>query len=214
MPSPVCSCITAGFGVKFLRRYRISIPHGLLSPVGHPGYKNDRGERVSSKTGDRSIYAAGPPSAKAGGDLPTMRRHNTCRAKKHSTHRRVSPTLATGTEKRARRPIRHPHVCLAPYVRKNQVGCRLGRVGFTGFPYAKASSPIVCSQWSAARFASHQRAFPLSSEPCFGSGPFPDSRGKGAHSPGTTPSRRRTEAIRRGYRTSRNSLKTTSFLAM
>ena len=111
-------------------------------------------------------------------------------------------------------PIRHPHVCLAPYVRKNQVGCRLGRVGFTGFPYAKASSPIVCSQWSAARFASHQRAFPLSSEPCFGSGPFPDSRGKGAHSPGTTPSRRRTEAIRRGYRTSRNSLKTTSFLAM
>ena len=106
MPSPVCSCITAGFGVKFLRRYRISIPHGLLSPVGHPGYKNDRGERVSSKTGDRSIYAAGPPSAKAGGDLPTMRRHNTCRAKKHSTHRRVSPTLATGTEKRARRP--HP----------------------------------------------------------------------------------------------------------
>ena len=155
MPSPVCSCITAGFGVKFLRRYRISIPHGLLSPVGHPGYKNDRGERVSSKTGDRSIYAAGPPSAKAGGDLPTMRRHNTCRAKKHSTtvgYRQPSPKAQ---KKGPAAPIRHPHVCLAPYVRKNQVGCRLGRVGFTGFPYAKASSPIGCSQWSAARFALH-----------------------------------------------------------
>lgn len=105
MPSPVCSCITAGFGVKFLRRYRISIPHGLLSPVGHPGYKNDRGERVSSKTGDRSIYAAGPPSAKAGGDLPTMRRHNTCRAK--NIHPSVGYRQPSQRRiKKARRP--HP----------------------------------------------------------------------------------------------------------
>lgn len=95
-------------------------------------------------------------------------------------------------------PIRHPHVCLAPYVRKNQVGCRLGRVGFTGFPYAKASSPIVCSQWSAARFALHQRAFPFSSEPCFGSGPFPDSRGKGAHSPGTPPLQKENGSDKKG----------------
>lgn len=84
MPSPICSCITAGFGVKSLRRHR-SMPHGLLSPVGHPGYKNDRGERVSSKTDDRSICTVGPPSAKAGGTLPTMRRHNTCQAKKTFT---------------------------------------------------------------------------------------------------------------------------------
>ena len=215
MPSPVCSCITAGFGVKFLRRYRISIPHGLLSPVGHPGYKNDRGERVSSKTGDRSIYAAGPPSAKAGGDLPTMRRHNTCRAKKHSTHRRVSPTLAKGTEKRARRP--HPASPRMPRsIRTKESGwvppwaCRIYWFSPTrkhlhpsyaangvrrGLPYTKGPSPSPPNRASAP---GHSRIH--------------GEKGRIPQAP--PPSRRRTEAIRRGYRTSRNSLKTTSFLAM
>ena len=179
MPSPVCSCTTAGFGVNFLRRHRISMPHGLLSPVGHPGYKKDRGERVSSKTGDRSIYAAGPPSAKAGGDLPTMRRHNTCRVKKHSSLRRVSPTLA-------------------PYAQKNQVERRLGPVASIGFPYAGASSPIVCSQWSAARVASRERAFPFSSEPRFGSGPFLIFKGKRARSSGTSPLRKKNGSDKKG----------------
>ena len=110
MPSPICSCITAGFGVKSLRRYR-SMPHGLLSPVGHPGYKNDRGERVSSKTGDRSICTVGPPSAKAGGTLPTMRRHNTCQAKKHLPHRTEFATPRPKHIKNSR-PIRRSPVSL------------------------------------------------------------------------------------------------------
>ena len=72
--------------------------------------------------------------------------------------------------------------------------------GIPGFPYAGASSPIVCSQWSAARVASRERAFPFSSEPRFGSGPFLYSRGKGRVPQAPAPSGRRTEAIRRGYR--------------
>ena len=101
-------------------------------------------------------------------------------------------------KKRPAAPIRYPRVRLAPYAQKNQVERRLGHVASIGFPYAGASSPIVCSQWSAARFASHQRAFPLSSEPCFGSGPFPDSRGKGAHSPGTTPLQKENGSDKKG----------------
>ena len=197
MPSPVCSCITAGFGVKFLRRHRISMPHGLLSPVGHPGYKNDRGERVSSKTGDRSIYAAGPPSAKAGGDLPTMRRHKTCRVKKHPSRRRVrhpSPTV------HKKSPPPHPASPRTPRsIRtKNQVERRLGHVASIGFPYAGASSPIVCSQWSAARVASRERAFPFSSEPRFGSGPFLIFKGKRARSSGTSPLRKKNGSDKKG----------------
>lgn len=197
MPSPVCSCITAGFGVKFLRRHRISIPHGLLSPVGHPGYKNDRGERVSSKTGDRSIYAAGPPSAKAGGDLPTMRRHKTCRVKKHSSLRRVRQPSPTVHKKS---PPPHPASPRTPRsIRtKNQVERRLGHVASIGFPYAGASSPIVCSQWSAARVASRERAFPFSSEPRFGSGPFLIFKGKRARSSGTSPLRKKNGSDKKG----------------
>ena len=197
MPSPVCSCITAGFGVKFLRRHRISMPHGLLSPVGHPGYKNDRGERVSSKTGDRSIYAAGPPSAKDGGDLPTMRRHKTCRVKKHSSLRRVRQPSPTVHKKS---PPPHPASPRTPRsIRtKNQVERRLGHVASIGFPYAGASSPIVCSQWSAARVASRERAFPFSSEPRFGSGPFLIFKGKRARSSGTSPLRKKNGSDKKG----------------
>ena len=83
---------------------------------------------------------------------------------------------------------------------KNQVERRLGHVASIGFPYTGASSPIVCSQWSAARVASRERAFPFSSEPRFGSGPFLYSRGKGCVPQEPAPSGRRTEAIRRGYR--------------
>lgn len=174
------------------------MPHGLLSPVGHPGYKNDRGERVSSKTGDRSIYAAGPPSAKAGGDLPTMRRHNTCRVKKHSSLRRVSANPRQRYIKKG--PPPHPASPRMPRsIRtKNQVERRLGHVASIGFPYAGASSPIVCSQWSAARVASRERAFPFSSEPRFGSGPFLIFKGKRARSSGTSPLQKKNGSDKKG----------------
>ena len=187
MPSPVCSCITAGFGVNFLRRHRISMPHGLLSPVGHPGYKNDRGERVSSKTGDRSIYAAGPPCAAT-----------TLAASKniHPSvgYRQPSPKL------HKKSPPPHPASPRMPRsIRtKNQVERRLGHVASIGFPYTGASSPIVCSQWSAARVASRERAFPFSSEPRFGSGPFLIFKGKRARSSGTSPLRKKNGSDKKG----------------
>lgn len=83
---------------------------------------------------------------------------------------------------------------------KNQVERRLGHVASIGFPYAGASSPIVCSQWSAARVASRERAFPFSSEPRFGSGPFLIFKGKRARSSGTSPLQKKNGSDKKGYR--------------
>ena len=198
MPSPVCSCITAGFGGKFLRRYRISIPHGLLSPVGHPGYKNDRGERVSSKTGDRSIYAAGPPSAKAGGDLPTMRRHNTCRVKKHSSLLRVSPTLATGTEKRARRP--HPASPRMPRsIRTKESGwvppwaCRIYWFSLRESIFTHRMQPMECGAGCLTR-----KGLPLLLRTALRLRAIPIFKGKRARSSGTSPLRKKNGSDKKG----------------
>ena len=128
-----------------------------------------------------------------------MRRHNTCRVKN------IHPSVGYRQPRQRyikKAPPPHPASPRMPRsIRtKNQVERRLGHVASIGFPYAGASSPIVCSQWSAARVASRERAFPFSSEPRFGSGPFLYSRGKGRVPQAPAPSGRRTEAIRRGYR--------------
>ena len=81
---------------------------------------------------------------------------------------------------------------------KNQVERRLGHVASIGFPYAGASSPIVCSQWSAARVASRESAFPFSSEPRFGSGPFLIFKGKRARSSGTSPLQKKNGSDKKG----------------
>ena len=112
-------------------------------------------------------------------------------------YRQPSPTVH---KKRPAAPSGIPAYASLHTHKKNQVERRLGHVASIGFPYAGASSPIVCSQWSAARVASRERAFPFSSEPRFGSGPFLYSRGKGRVPQAPAPSGRRTEAIRRGYR--------------
>lgn len=200
MPSPICSCITAGFGVKFLRRYQSPCRTDCFPLWGIPVTKTIEGREYPLK------QAIGPYTQRARRPPEMAGIFQPCAATTLAAPKNIQPTVGyrqpspKAHKKGPAAPIRHPHVCLAPYVRKNQVGCRLRRVGFTGFPYAKTSSPIVCSQWSAARVASRERTFPFSSEPRFDSGPFLYSRGKGRVPQAPAPTGKRTEAIRRGYR--------------
>mgnify|MGYP000017175327 FL=1 len=112
-------------------------------------------------------------------------------------YRQPSPTVH---KKRPAAPSGIPAYASLHTHKKNQVERRLGHVASIGFPYAGASSPIVCSQWSAARVASRERAFPFSSEPRFGSGPFLIFKGKRARSSGTSPLRKKNGSDKKGYR--------------
>lgn len=81
----------------------------------------------------------GPPSAKAGGTLPTMRRHNTCQAKKHLPHRTEFATPRPKHIKNSR-PIRRSPVSLwLPHTEKRDINDGLVAVEGTGEFAGKAS---------------------------------------------------------------------------
>lgn len=110
MPSPDCSCITAGFGVH-PSGGDVSVPHGLLS-AGHPGYKNDKEARVSPKTGGRSIHSEGPTAIRPGQYRITPHRHFLCRTKNRGDCRFSPPPARqrpVQAERQAAYPARRAH---------------------------------------------------------------------------------------------------------